>query len=172
MPVIVVEEATDLPGLTDRLLRANTSAATREAAARALRDANPGVDLDALRPGTVVVVPELHGGLRRIGDVVGAGFDAATERVDTELAGLAAAFDSAEERAAAAREQAQAALADPGVKRALRGNEIRREVAARLKERVAEDEEQAARRRELADAVTAAWTEDLADLRRLWSAEG
>lgn len=171
MPVVIVNEHTDLAGLSDRLLRANSSAATREAAVRALREANPGIDPDDLRPGTAVVVPTLRGGLSRIDDVVEPGIADATARVDRDLAGLAEAFAAAGDHAAATHERTAAALADPAVKRAVRGNDARKAVVAELKERAAKEEAAAARRQELAAEATAAWTEDLAGLRQLWSDE-
>ncbi|MER7539687.1 hypothetical protein ABTX77_33645 [Streptomyces sp. NPDC097704] len=59
MPIVVVEQEKTLAALTTRLLKARTAKAAKEKAAQAIREANPGLDLDHLRPGMIVVVPRL-----------------------------------------------------------------------------------------------------------------
>lgn len=170
MPVIVIREATDLEGLTDRVLRSNASTPTREAAARALREANPGVDLQALRAGAVVVVPELHAGLRSPEGSVSEGAADATGRVATQLSGLAEAFADGASRRAEARERAVEALDTTVVKRATRGDEAAKAVVKQLRDRLADEEEREEEEQELLGAVMVAWGEDLEALREAWPA--
>lgn len=167
MPVVVIEEATDLSGLTGRLLRRNSSADTVTAAERALRRANPGVDLDDLRPGTVVVVPQLHGGLSRIGDVVDPVVEDATAPVARDLAALTDAFAAATRRTHEARTRALGALEDDAVKAALAEDDAAAQLATRLRAHLTASEEVEQRRQEAADAADAVWADGLAQLRAL-----
>jgi hypothetical protein len=59
MPILVVGTETNLEGLHSRLFATKPSGAAAKRVAEAMRAANPGVDLDALRPGTVLTVPDL-----------------------------------------------------------------------------------------------------------------
>lgn len=168
MPVIVIDEATDLDGLTARLLRSNASDATRAAAARALREANPGLDLRSVPPGTVVVVPELHAGLRNPAGSVADGAAAATDRVETQLGGLAAAFADGASRRAAVRSRAAEALADPEVERRLDSDPRAKAVAQRLQAQLEHEQEQAEEQAALLEAALSAWGDDLASLQDAW----
>jgi len=58
MPIIVVGNEKDFAALRPRLFSGNVSAKAAAEAAKTVRKANPGVDLDNLAPGTVLVVPE------------------------------------------------------------------------------------------------------------------
>ena len=169
MPVIVIREATDLEGLTDRVLRSNASASTREAAARALREANPGVDLRSVRPGAVVVVPAgLHAGLRSPQGSVDDGAVAATDRVETQLAGLGEAFADGASRRAEARDRAREALESDAVKRAVKGDDAAKAVVQQLRDRLDDQEEREEQEQELLGSAMTAWAEDLEALREAW----
>ena len=170
MPVIVIREETDLEGLTDRVLRSNASTSTREAAARALREANPGVDLRALRAGAVVVVPELHAGLRSPEGSVAEGATDATDRIATQLSGLAEAFTDGASRRAEARKRISEGLDTAAVKRAARGDEAAKTVLQQLRARIASEDEREEEEQELLGAAMAAWSKDLEALRAAWPA--
>lgn len=168
MPVIVIREATDLDGLTDRVLRSNASASTREATARALREANPSLDLAAVRAGAVVIVPDLHAGLRSPEGSVAEGAADATARLGTQLAGLAGAFAEGATRRAEARDRATEALGSAAVKKAVRGDEAAKAVVQELRDRLADEEEREQEEQELLGAAMAAWSDDLEALREAW----
>lgn len=172
MAVIVIDEETDERGLADRLLRSNASEASRTAAVRALRDANPGLDLAAVRPGTVVVVPDLHAGLRRPPGSVEDGLDAATERVDAQLTGLVEVVRRGRELAEAASADAAMAVADEEVRHAAERDEVVGAVVERLASNVERAEDRAAKADEALTAALTAWSEDLGELRGLWSPGG
>lgn len=61
MDLFAVSQEQNLEAVADSLLRARTSKANREAAVAKIRAANPGIDLDRLRPGQVLFVPDLEG---------------------------------------------------------------------------------------------------------------
>ncbi len=58
MPIVVVGNEKNFAALRPRLFSGKASATATAEAAEAVRKANPGVDLDNLAPGTVLVVPE------------------------------------------------------------------------------------------------------------------
>jgi len=83
--VITTEKTED--ALLRAVLGARPSAARKRAATEALRLANPALDLSALTPGTVIVVPTLDGARGDDADVVG---DAATGVLESAVAGVEA----------------------------------------------------------------------------------
>src|SRR5690349_14540191 len=107
--VFVVRTEQNLTDLTGAILKARSSAATRQAAVAALRAANPSLDLDRIRPGTVVLVPALEGvrgsvaGADPVSDV---GADL-VQRVRSAVDGLAGGVEAAEEERQAEKKAVQ-----------------------------------------------------------------
>ncbi|HZN19343.1 MAG TPA: hypothetical protein VFB84_14380 [Micromonosporaceae bacterium] len=162
MPVIVVKDEKDLGELRRRLLRPGVTAARRRDVEDRIRAANPHLDLDRLRPGAVVVLPDDPDLAEEAGEPA------------ASLAPLTAALPQASQavrRAAEATvqlgEELAKALGAREVRRAADGDaELGAEVA-RLREAIAAERRRA---QEWSDAVAAAtqgWERDLAELRRL-----
>lgn len=115
--LFVVGTERSLADLADSVLLKRTAAATRATALDAIRAANPGLDLDRIDPGTVVVLPDVKG-LRRVsaGEPV---HDAAADlvtRVKEGIGGLLAAAEVAEEQRRTERHEAEDVVRDPVVK--------------------------------------------------------
>jgi len=116
--LFVVGAQKDLAELAPDLLRARTSARVRDAALVAIRLANPGLDLDAITPGTVVVVPAVPGvKAQAVGAPVRGPADDLSARVKDGVAMLVAATESAQKQVLLERGEAANLFADPIVKR-------------------------------------------------------
>src|SRR3954447_26021866 len=59
MPVLIVGTEKNFAALRPRLFSGRVPAAAAREIAEAVRKANPGVDVDALEPGTVLTIPDL-----------------------------------------------------------------------------------------------------------------
>src|SRR6188472_2800717 len=117
MPVIIVGTEKNFTELRSRLFTGRVSNAKLQEVSEAIAAANPNVDLKALKPGTVLTVPDsphlsvsgdisLDDSTKELIDAVaGAGTDA--------LDDLVATARSAERDAAAERKQLTATLARP-----------------------------------------------------------
>jgi hypothetical protein len=165
MPILVVGTESNLEGLHGRLFSGKVSGATAKRVAEAMRIANPGVDLDALRPGTVLTVPDLPEVALR-GDI---SLDSGTkDAADAILANakemLAALVDTAD------RLRRDATVERRRVGKAMDGREVQaaaaedKDLAADLDEtRRAMDEEEAAAKERAASLKKAqdSWTKEL-----------
>jgi hypothetical protein len=143
MRMFVIKQETDVGDLTARLLGARVNAGQRESALEALRRANPHVDLQNLRQGTVLLLPNTPAFKASAGTSV---FEHAVDDfADLVKTGLDAAF----ERANAAREQRVAenteiskTLKTAAFKRALENDpELRREGESAAEELKKDSEE-------------------------------
>jgi phage tail protein X len=116
--LFVVGTERNLADLADAVLRKRTAAATRTSALDAIRAANPGLDLDRIVAGTVVLLP----------DVTGVRPAAATEpvrdttgdllaRVQEGIGALVAAGGTAEEQRRLERQEAEDVFSDKVLKR-------------------------------------------------------
>lgn len=165
MRVIVVRDEKNARALAGRLLKARTSQAATTRAIAAIRDANPGLDLDKLRPGDVVLVPELAGARKAVGDVLAPELDALAEQVHAGLGALERATASAREAlqeeirrsVQVIGEVSEFATADPRLAANIKS------VKRTLDEDGTADEEQAVA---LNNALET-WSKDLTRLRRL-----
>jgi len=167
MPLIVVEQEENAAALVARLLRARTSKSAAERAVSALRESNPGLDLDRLTPGTIVVVPELKGARASVGDLAG---PAAAGVVDPLKASLTALSDGA--RAALETDRAQRAetagvFDAEEVRQAAERDPVLRDVLEALRRTLGEDDERAVRSTDALLAEIDGWNQDLDRLGRL-----
>ncbi|MFG2328080.1 hypothetical protein ACGFMM_00495 [Streptomyces sp. NPDC048604] len=110
MPIVVVEQEKTVAALAARLVKARTSKAAKERAAQAIREANPGLDLEHLRPGMVVVVPRLAETRDDIPDVVKEALENLFEQIGTELTELINAARNAQEADDSEREETKEVL--------------------------------------------------------------
>ena len=116
--LFVVGAERNLDALADVVLRKRTAFATRASALEAIRAANPGLDLDRIDPGTVVLLPDVKG-VRAVsadepvhdttGDLVA--------RVMDGIGALLVAGEAAEEQRRIERHEAEEVLGDPVVKK-------------------------------------------------------
>lgn len=116
--LFVVGTERNLDAVADVVLRKRTAVATRAAALDAIRAANPGLDLDRIHPGTVVLVPEVTG-VRpaAAGEPVHDTAGDLVARVQDGIAALMAAGEAAEEQRRIERREAEEVFGDPAVKK-------------------------------------------------------
>lgn len=167
----VVDADTTLAELTPTLLLARTSGAARKEAVAALRRANPGLDLDRLTSGTVLVVPEVEG-LRssvREADPVSRSADELFDRISEGVKSLVAASEAGEQTEHQESKETRALVSSPVVERmASQSDELAANVES-LNATLEADAEEARRRLgELREAAEA-WTTGLTALRGLLS---
>ncbi|MFE7836528.1 hypothetical protein ACFU53_10865 [Streptomyces sp. NPDC057474] len=167
MPIIVVDKDKTVAALAARLLKARTSEAATERAVRAIRAANPGLDLDHLRRGTVVVVPRLEEIRTDVGDVIE---DALADVVD----GLRDSLDRLAEDAVTAlnadraeRELTEGVFHAEAVQNAAEHDTVLRDTLESLRSSLSDDEENAARYTEMLLQGIDQWRSDLDDLGKL-----
>jgi hypothetical protein len=167
----VVGEQRTLADLAPSLLRSRLSKTVRADALDAIRRANPGLDLDDLAPGTVIVVPAVEG-LRAdaaAADPLRQGADDLVDRVRDGVEALTKAAEAAEEARKAEKEAVQALLGSSLVQRlASQSSELATNVDATRSTLKNDDAES---RRQLAELHEAAqgWFSDLDGLRALMS---
>ncbi|MFE5631360.1 hypothetical protein [Streptomyces sp. NPDC056543] len=120
MPIVVVEQEKTVAALVSRLVKARTPKAGKEQAAQAIREANPGLDLDRLRPGMIVVVPRLDEARDPDPDpdLVDAALYGLIEQVRRELDALVLAAQSAETDAKAELAAMREVIGDEAVQTA------------------------------------------------------
>ncbi|MER7953717.1 hypothetical protein [Streptomyces sp. NPDC096030] len=118
MPIVVVEQEKTVAALVSRLVKARTPKAAKEQAAQAIREANPGLDLDRLRPGMIVVVPRLDEARDHDPDLVDAALYGLIEQVRRELDALVLAAQSAETDAKAELAAMREVIGDEAVQTA------------------------------------------------------
>lgn len=126
MAVLVIGSEKNFAGLRARVVTGTVSGAAAKRIADAFRRANPGVDFDKLRPGTVLTVPDLaelgtRGDLS-LDDGVAQAADAALADATEILDGLVETATKLRKEAAAERRQ---------VAKAMDGREVR-EAAERI----------------------------------------
>ena len=172
MAVLVVGAETTLAALHPRLFGGRrVSADTAKRVADALRKANREVDLDALRPGTVLVVPDLEGVSLDAELSLGAGADQALAAVRAAIAGTlddvaGEAFRREAEDAGGRRWLAET-LRSQQVKRAVEGQPLLAAQLERTLRLVAEADAGAEGRAAAISAAHDDWAAELATLKRL-----
>ncbi len=165
--LFVVSDQADAAGLARTLLGARVGAARRDAAIAALRDANPDLDLEALSPGQVVVVPDGLVTQERAGARDRGGISDLLAHAAESVKELAAAADRAEEQRRAEAEEVRSVLSSPEV-RDLAGQvrELKRNLSS-VGKTLAEQDERAQRTREHLTRSSEEWLAELDQLRAL-----
>jgi len=126
MAVLVVGSEKNFAAVRGRVTTGTVSGAAAKRIAEAFRKANPGVDLDKLRAGTVLVVPDLPE-LTARGDI--SFDDGVLKAADFALANATEALDGLVETAA--RQRREAATERRRVAKAMDSGEVR-ETADRI----------------------------------------
>jgi hypothetical protein len=130
MAIIVVGKEKDLAAVAARVLTARASKTAHADAIAALRTANPGIEEAHLRPGTVLVVPDVEGGRVNVDGAHQGSTAELTDRVRGALEDLAAAFERHTAEDADARERSARTLAAADLKRvATRDPQLRARLA-------------------------------------------
>jgi hypothetical protein len=172
MPVIIVGEEKDFAALRQRLFTGSVSTRAAGRVASALAAANPGVDLDALQPGTVLQVPDhltevalpadfaLDGlSVQALDDVVAA--------MDESLVWMIETGHAAEEVAAKDRDRLREALASDEVLKAVSGNEVLQKLLEGARSDLEQAPGEATVRQQAFEEARAEWAESLQALRGL-----
>lgn len=167
MAIVIVHEDTTISALTKRILKASTSKAATARALAAIREANPGVDLEALRPGMVLMIPSLPGARSSIGDIVDPSVNDVVDLVSERVSALA---DAAADAAAAdrlGREEISEVFSSSEVERHAGRNPILKANLVSLKTELGAEEQAAAEQEAARNDAMAGWSDDLNRLRRL-----
>lgn len=166
--LFIVDTQRDAAAVAARLLPTNASAANRRALVEALRDANPTLDLDRLRPGAVVVVPPRVGRLRRnaADDPAGDTADSLIDEARSGLQSLVTAAEAAEAQAAEQRERTRGLLDGQDLQPLARDRLLAANVES-LRKVLAQEDERSDKRLAEVTAAVAGWEADLKALRGL-----
>ena len=159
--LFVVSDQGDVAALARTLLGARVGAARRDAAIAALRDANPGLQLDALRPGQVVVVPDGLATRDRADVSAQDGLSGLLAQAAVSVKELVAAADRAEEQRRAEADEVRAVLSSPEVHQ-LAGQipELKRNLSS-VDKTLSEQDVRAEKTRELLSRSAEEWLADL-----------
>ena len=115
--LFVITDQADALALSHAVIGSRVGDVKRQAAIEALRRANPGVDLDRLRPGMVIVVPDLPDVVDRAVDPVDASLDDLLERSREQVMALLAGADEAEVHRRREAEASRELLGSPDIRR-------------------------------------------------------
>ncbi|MBB4986726.1 MULTISPECIES: hypothetical protein [Streptomyces] len=168
MPIVVVEQEKTLAALTTRLLKARTAKAAKEKAAQAIREANPGLDLDHLRPGMIVVVPRLAEASDEDDDLVDQSLDLFLAEVRAEVDTL---LDAANDSLASEKEELETTakvLDVMEVQQAAQNDPVLQNNLESLRSSIEGDQEAAAENTDTLLNGIEQWYTDLDDLSTLW----
>ncbi|MFD7234043.1 hypothetical protein ACFWAT_01925 [Streptomyces syringium] len=168
MPIVVVEQEQTVAALAARLVEATASEAAKERAAQAIREANPGLDLDRLRPGMMVVVPRLAEARDDVPDVVDGTLDAYFEQIHRELVTFIQTAQGALEADKAERAAAAEVLDAEEVQAAAHYDPVLRNNLEQVRRTLADDGRIAVEITESLITGTEQWFTDLDDLSTLW----
>lgn len=169
MPVLVVGNEKNLAGIRARLVTGTVSRAAARRIADAFRHANPGVDLDALQPGTILTippVPELDVRANMSLDAaIGQAADAAVANASEILDGFVETATRLAKEARAQRREVAKAIDQEEVRAAIErtrglGDDLGA-VSQSIEQREADAKARAAVLRKAADQ----WTKDLNEFR-------
>ncbi|MET9724096.1 hypothetical protein [Streptomyces zaomyceticus] len=167
MPIIVVDKDKTVAALVARLLKARTSKAATARAVRAIRKANPGLDLDRLRRGTVVVVPRLAEIRTDVGDVIEDALADVLDRITHSLDQLAEDAGTALEADRAERERTEGVFHAEAVQNAAEYDTVLRDTLETLRVSLSDDEEGATRCTDMLMQGIEQWRDELDDLGKL-----
>ena len=165
--LFVISDQTDVQALVRALLGGRIGAAKRDAAIAELRRANPGLDLDRLRPGLIVVVPDEVEAGDRAEDPVRDGIADLVSRAAAATKDLPAEADRTEERRRAEADEVRAMLGSAEVSRLVAGSpQLKRNIALVGRELEKQDIE-ANESRDALRRATEEWSVELDALAKL-----
>ena len=169
MPIVVVGAERNFAALRSRLFSGRVSTAAAGRVADALRRANPHIDLDDLRPGTVLTVPDLpEVSVERelsLDEASSRAVDALFEAGTEALEGLVAAAQVLERERAAERKQLAKALDSREVRAAASQDPALAADLEATRGAVADEEAAAKERAAALKRARAEWGEELEALK-------
>jgi len=168
MRVFVVQSETSADEVRRRLLKPGVTPARAKALEDTLRAANPHVDLNELRPGEVLVVPD-HPDLADddAGSTAGGGAGLSVDLLTAALPRVAAAVERGAEGSRQRGEELRKALGTPEVRRAAESDERLRAEVDRLNEVMADEQRRADTWAETVRAQSEQWQAALTNLKQL-----
>jgi hypothetical protein len=171
MPVIIVGTEKNFTALRPRLVAGRVSPAAAGEIAAAVQAANPHVDLKALRPGTILTVPDLPkvsvAGDVSLDDRSRQAIADISATAGTTLDGVAAAAKARERDAAAARRQLAKSLEADELDVAARRDKLLASDLKAARDAVAAADDRAKERAAAFDRARADWTAELKALTSL-----
>lgn len=171
MPVIIVGTEKNFAALRSRLFSGRVSSAKLQEVTDAVAEANPHANLDSLKPGTILTIPDsphlsvsgdisLDDSTKELIDAVAsAGSDALDDLVSTARV--------ADRNAAAERKQLVATLARPELGEVAKKDQPFSEDLKAVKKAVDDDEAQAKKRTAGLQEATTSWKSELEALKGL-----
>lgn len=135
MRTLVIRQDTDLQALRGRLIAGKASAGQTESALKQLQELNPHLNLNDLRAGAVVLVPDSPNFKASEGDIVGSGtFDDFQQFVRSSLSDASERLKSGNAARAGERADITAILKTAAFKRVLESDaDLKQQVAEAIK---------------------------------------
>jgi hypothetical protein len=172
MPYFVVQSETTVLAVADAVLKERTRKADREAAIEAIRQANPGLDLAQLKPGQVLVIPQLTGARAAANDPLATEIDELAALVKEGLGGLATDTDVAVEQSLREIKETTARLDSAAIRRLSEQIPAFMETVAELHTNLKTGANEARPQAAHLHAAIDTWAADLQTLRRLIMNDG
>jgi hypothetical protein len=171
MPVIIVGTEKNFTELRSRLFTGRVSNARLQEITEAVVEANPHVDLKALKPGTVLTIPDSPhlsvSGDISLDDSTKELIDAVAQAGSGALDDLVTTAKAADREAAAERKQVIATLARPELDAVAKKDAAFAEDLKAVKKAVDDDETQAKNRTAALQEATTSWKAELESLKAL-----
>jgi len=171
MPVIIVGTEKNFTELRSRLFTGRVSNARLQEITQAVAEANPHVDLKALKPGTVLTIPDSPhlsvSGDISLDDSTKELIDAVAAAGSDALDDLVATARAADRNAAAERKQLTATLAKPDLAAAAKRDKALGDDLKALGKAVDDDEQASKGRTAALEEATTSWKAELESLKGL-----
>jgi hypothetical protein len=171
MPVIIVGTEKNFAALRTRLFSGRVSSARLQEVTDAVAEANPHADLSALKPGTILTIPDSPhlsvSGDISLDDSTKELVDAVANAGSQALEDLVAAARVADRSAAVERKQLVATLARPELAEVAKKDQALSEDLKAVRKAVDDDEAQAKKRTAGLQEATTSWKSELESLKGL-----
>jgi hypothetical protein len=171
MPVIIVGTEKNFAALRSRLFSGRVSSARLQEVTDAVAEANPHADLNSLKPGTILTIPDSPhlsvAGDISLDDSTKELIDAVANAGSDALDDLVATARVADRDAAAERKQLAATLARPELGEVAKKDQAFSEDLETVKKAVDDDEAQAKKRTAGLQEATTSWKSELESLKEL-----
>jgi hypothetical protein len=172
MPVIIVGSEKNFAALRPRLFSGRVSSARLQEVTDAVAEANPHADLTALKPGTILTIPDSPhlsvSGDISLDDSTKELIDAVANAGADALDDLVATARGAERNAAAERKQLTATLARPDLGEVAKQDKALADDLNAVKKAVDDDEAQAKQRTAALQEASTSWKSELDSLKGLF----
>ena len=171
MPMLVVETEENFAALRARLFASDVTPAVAKRIADAVVAANPHVDLQQLRPGTILSIPDLPeialSGDVPLDDTTRRGLAAMLDRIAADVNSLLTDATRVDRESAVERKELLGALQGPEVQAAIaRAEELAPDFDA-VRNAIDAQEAEAQERATALDSTRAEWTADLESLKAM-----